>query len=277
MIHRETEYMKKAHVGLWPAITPVAALVLLLGLLSGCVVLDSAVGVIDRFLAGEEELTPHELLIEGQEYLEAGRYQSAADSFQQITDRYPYSPQAIRAELLMADAVYKRKDYALAYELYDEFERLHPRNENVPFVIYRKGMCHLERVSTIDRDQTHTHAAKDEFERLVRQFPEDRYSKLARIKIRKCLIYLAEYELYVGHFYFKRGNLRAAMGRYQYIIENYPDMGQYHEALEYIHICQERLSREQEKRVQPEPEEMPEAGEEAEEKEEEQETETDKS
>ncbi len=264
--------MKKTYVGLWPAITAVAALILLLGLLSGCVVLDSAAGVIDRFFGDTEEKSPPQLLVEGQEYLESGRYQSAAEAFQQITDRYPYSPQAIRAELLMADAIYKRKDYAFAYELYDEFERLHPRNENIPFVIYRKGMCHLGRVSTIDRDQTHTHAARDEFERLVRQFPEHRYAKLARTKLRKCLIYLAEYELYVAHFYFKRGNLRAAMGRYQYIIQNYPDMGQYHEAMEYIRICRERLSREESER-EPELEETHET----EEKEQEQETETDRS
>lgn len=241
-MYRLTESKKKSRTFLMLGICRAAILMLLLSLSSGCVVLDSAAGVIDRFFGDVEEKTPPELLIEGQEYMEVGRYQSAAEAFQQITDRYPYSPQAIRAELLLADAVFKRKDYALAYELYDEFERLHPRNDNIPFVIYRKGMCHLERVSTIDRDQTHTHAAKDEFERLVRLFPEDPYAKLARTKIRKCLIYLAEYELYVGHFYFKRGELQAAMGRYQYIIENYPDMGQYHEALEYIRICRERLS-----------------------------------
>ncbi|MFO7783511.1 MAG: outer membrane protein assembly factor BamD [Thermodesulfobacteriota bacterium] len=268
--------MNESNLSLWPAVRIAAALVLLLSLLNGCVVLDSAAGVIDRFFGEVDEKTPPELLMDGQEYLEAGRYQSAAEAFQQITDRYPYSPQAIRAELLMADAVFKREDYALAYELYDEFERLHPRNENVPFVIYRKGMCHLERVSTIDRDQTHTRAARDEFERLVRQFPEDRYAKLARIKIRKCLIYLAEYELYVGHFYFKRGDFRAAMGRYQYIIRNYPDMGQYHEALEYIRICQEKLA-EEEAEHQEEPEEISEAEEEVEEKEEELETEAEKS
>jgi outer membrane protein assembly factor BamD len=235
--------MKKLHKGLFSTSFSLAALVLSLGLFNGCVVLDSAAGVIDRFFGDVEEKTPPELIIEGQEYLEAGRYQSAAEAFQQVTDRYPYSPQAIKAELLMADAVYKRRDYALAYELYDEFERLHPRNENIPFVIYRKGMCYLERVSGIDRDQTYTHAARDEFERLVRQFPDDPYAKLAHTRIRKCLIYLAEYELYVGHFYFKRGDLRAAMGRYEYIIENYPDMGQYHEALEYIRICRDRLAR----------------------------------
>jgi outer membrane protein assembly factor BamD (BamD/ComL family) len=35
---------------------------------------------------------------------------------------------------------------------------------------------------------------------------------------------------------------RTAMGRYRYLIENYPDLGQYKEALEYMSKCQERLN-----------------------------------
>ncbi len=103
-------------------------------------------------------------------------------------------------------------------------------------------MCHFEQITTIDRDQSHTLKAKEEFERLIRRFPREEYARLARKKIRKCLIYLAEYELYVGHFYYKKGFYEAAMARYSYIIKNYPDMGQYHEALEYISKCKEKIS-----------------------------------
>jgi len=34
------------------------------------------------------------------------------------------------------------------------------------------------------------------------------------------------------------------MGRYENVIKNYPDMGQYHVALEYIRRCKEELSEE---------------------------------
>ncbi|MGD2127307.1 MAG: outer membrane protein assembly factor BamD, partial [Desulfobacteraceae bacterium] len=71
------------------------------------------------------------------------------------------------------------------------------------------------------------------------------YANRARRNIRKCLIFLAEYELYVGHFYFKKGKYRAALGRYTYIIEHYPDMGQYHEAIEYISKCKQKLAEEE--------------------------------
>ncbi len=239
-------------------------LALLLVLSSGCVVIDSLTGTFNRLFGDVEERTPPELMLQGQEYLDQGRYLAASEAFQQIKDRYPYSKFALEAELLLADAMFLRDEYDTAYELYDEFERLHPGNPDIPYVIFRKGECHLAQVSTIDRDQSHTHSAKDEFERLVKRFPNDRYAKIARKKIRKCLIYLAEYELYVGHFYYGKGNYRAAKGRYQYIIENYPDMGQYHEALEYIRICREKLAaQEAEQQEEIEEAEREKAGEEA--------------
>ena len=96
-------------------------------------------------------------------------------------------------------------------------------------------------VTTIDRDQSHTLKAKEEFERLVKKYPRSEYTEPARAKIRQCYIYLAEYELYVGNFYFKMERYQAAMDRYRYLLEHYPDFGQYHQALENYRICQERL------------------------------------
>ena len=37
-----------------------------------------------------------------------------------------------------------------------------------------------------------------------------------------------------------------AMHRYLYLIEHYPDVGQYYEALEKIKICKEKLARQKE-------------------------------
>ncbi len=232
-----------------------AALLLLTALLSGCIVTDTLSGIYESIFGETEEWTAGELMMRGEEHLESGRYRAAADSFQQVKDRYPYSQFALKAELLLAEATFKRGHYATAFELYDEFERLHPRNPNIPYVIFMKGECYLEQVSTVDRDQSNTRAAQEEYERLIKRFPNDRHAKIARKKIRKCLIYLAEYELYVGHFYFDKGHYRAAMGRYKYIIENYPDMGQYNEALEYIRICRKELA-EQEAERQEELEEL---------------------
>ena len=254
--------MKSNRIHAGPALWALGLLLLLPGLLGGCAWTD---GLWEEFFGGPEEQAPSELAVSGEDYLEEGRYGAAADAFQAIKDRYPYSPYAIRAELRMADALFKRGEYDVAFDAYDEFERLHPRNEFIPYVIFQKGECYLQRLTTIDRDQTHSHKAKAEFERLVKRFPNHALAKVARKKIRKCLIFLSEYELYVGHYYFDREQYKAAMGRYQYIIEHYPDMGQYNEALEYIRICKQILAEQQAEAEAEAAEEEAEAAEEAEE------------
>jgi len=189
----------------------------------------------------EDEKTPEALMSEGMNYFESGRYGAAAEAFQMIKDRYPYSKFAVVAELKLADAFYGKELFDEAFETYRDFERLHPKNPDVPYVVYQQGMCRFGQIDSIDRDQSAAFKAKDEFERLIKKFPGNEYARRARIKLRECYIYLAEHELYVGHFYFKMKDYRAAMGRYRYIIENYPDFGQYGEALEYLHKCREKL------------------------------------
>ncbi|MFC1531918.1 outer membrane protein assembly factor BamD [Thermodesulfobacteriota bacterium] len=192
-----------------------------------------------------EEKMPEELMRDGLEKMERGYYEGATEAFQALKDRYPYDKYAVVAELKMADSLYMTSAFDAAYDAYDEFERLHPKDRNIPYVIYQKGMCNFRQVKSIDRDQSYTLKAKDEFERLVKRFPRDDYTNNARKNIRGCLQYLAEHELSVGRFYFKMGKYRAAMERYIYIIKNYPDMGQYHEALEYLHKCKAKLAEEE--------------------------------
>ena len=212
---------------------------MLLVLFGGC-------GTVDRFFGrGVDETDPAELMAQGMGNLEAGRYSDAVKAFEKIRDRYPYSKFAVTAELKLADALYRTEEYEQAFEAYDQFERLHPRHKEIPYVIYQKGMCYFDQITTTDRDQLQTQKAMEEFGRLIARFHRDDYANMARKHLRKCYIYLAEYEIYVGHYYFKRGYYRAALARYTYVIENYPDMGQYHVALSYISKCKERLAAEE--------------------------------
>ena len=208
---------------------------LLIFFLSGCSTIKGWFG------GGQDETDPAELMTEGISDLESGRYTDAVKAFEKIRDRYPYSKYAVTAELKLADALYRAGEYDQAFEAYDQFEKLHPKHKDIPYVIYQKGMCHFDQITTTDREQLHTQKAKDEFERLIARFPREEYANMARKNLRKCYIYLAEYEIYVGHYYFKRGYYRAALARYTYVIRNYPDMGQYHVALDYISKCKEHF------------------------------------
>jgi outer membrane protein assembly factor BamD len=190
----------------------------------------------------EEDKSPEEWMEQGTRQMDRGSYQAASESFQNLKDRYPYSKYATMAELKMAEALYLSSEYDLAFDAYDEFEKLHPKDKQIPYAIYQKGMCNFIQISTIDREQVHTHKARADFERLVNRFPNSIYTTRAIQNIRQCFIFLAQHELYVGHYYYKMGAYKAALGRYMYLIQHYPDVGQYHEALENIRLCREQLA-----------------------------------
>ena len=120
----------------------------LIFLLSGC----SLFGIGGK----KPEKSPEELMNQGMSEFEDGDYTYAVEAFQKLKDRYPYSKLAIQAELKMADALFKKKEFEEALEAYVEFEKLHPKNKSIPYVIYQQGMCNFLRISTIDRDQTST-------------------------------------------------------------------------------------------------------------------------
>jgi len=190
----------------------------------------------------ESEKSPEELMSEGLAEFEDGGYSKAAEAFQKLKDRYPYSTLAIQAELKLADSLFNNESFEEALEAYREFERLHPKNESIPYVIYQQGMCDFLVMSTIDRDQVSTNNALREFERLRKQFPNDIFSLKAQKNIRVCLSSLAEHEFYVGKFYFKSGHYSAALNRFENLIAQYPDFGQYDKTLVYIAECKQKLA-----------------------------------
>lgn len=187
---------------------------------------------------GGPEKSAHELIKEGVEAYDEGEYKKALASFEQLKDWYPFSKYAILAELKIGDAHYHLQQYPEAVAAYEEFERMHPRNEAAPYVIYQIGLCYFEQIDSIDRDQTPARKALDTFERLIRQFPADSYAQKAHGHIPQCLENLSGHEFYVGYFYYRQKFYKAALHRFLNLIKQYPDVGYHHQALRYIAECQ---------------------------------------
>ena len=135
-----------------------------------------------------------QLAWDGMDAYEDGDYKDAIEYFQQLKDWYPFSKYAILAELKIADANYHLEMYEEAIFGYEEFEKLHPRNEAIPYVIYQIGRCYFDQIGTIDRDQTPARKAYETFQRLDKQFPDDKYARSGAEHITTCVRNLVRYE-----------------------------------------------------------------------------------
>ena len=191
----------------------------------------------------EEEYTAEELAWVAMDYYEGGDYSLAIEKFEKLKDWFPFSRYAILAELKIGDAHYKLEQYEEAIFAYEEFEKLHPRNEAIPYVIYQIGRCYFDRIDTIDRDQVPAREAMETFQRLIKGYPEDQYARLAKDHLNKCYKSLAGHEYIIGVFYFKSKHYEAAYSRFMSVISDYPDVGYHQKALGYISRCQEFLAK----------------------------------
>jgi outer membrane protein assembly factor BamD len=214
---------------------------IILVVLTGCSSLQES---IDKFLGTEEGDTADELAWEGMDAYESGKCLKAIEKFQKIKDFYPFSKYAILAELKIADAHYQREEYEEAIFEYENFERLHPRNEAIPYVIYQIGRCYFDRIDTTDRDQTSARKALEAFQRLQKQFPEDQYARRSEEHISIALKSLAGHTYRIGVFYYKTKHYKAALHRFMSIISDYPDVGYHQQALEYIAKCEASIAKE---------------------------------
>lgn len=150
-------------------------------------------------------------------------FTTAADQYRELLDQYPLNPYAEEAQLKIAYSYYLDKKYTEAIAAFSDFERAFPTSQHLPFVEYYRGMCYLEQMRSIDRDQSVTEKAHDYFQAVVERFPESSFAPLAEEKIAVCREAMAENELYVAQFNERIGNLLAAKARLRTIIEKYPE------------------------------------------------------
>lgn len=198
--------------------------------------------------ADKAKRTPEILYQRGYEAYQDGWYKKAIEYFQRLRDEFPLHSLAIIAEMGIADAHFSDENYGEAEIAYNDFVNLHPTNENVPYAIYQLGMCHYKQIYSIDRDQTETTKAIKEFERLIARFPASRFSLMAEKMVRECKMNLGEHEFYVGHFYFKRKQYKAALKRFETVMKNYANLGLDYKTNYFISETKRRLAEEESKK-----------------------------
>ncbi len=171
----------------------------------------------------QSDLPAKKLLMQGMEDYNVGKYFTAIDAFEEILNRYPFSPEALLAELKAADCSYLLERYVEALMLYEEFENRHPTNESIPYVMYQKGMCHFRQIDRIDRDTSGAEKAVTLFQQLVAAYPDSPYTEDAKKRIRAATEFLANHEYLVTEYYIRTKKPDQAKVRLKYLLAMYPE------------------------------------------------------
>jgi outer membrane protein assembly factor BamD len=162
-----------------------------------------------------------------QEAVENRDWASARQYFRRIIDAFPQSQYQARSRIGLADT-YKEQggagNYILAVSAYREFLTLYPSAPEAAYAQYQSAEAYFKQINSPDRDQTATVQALDEFQRLLDVYPNSEYVEVARERIQECRQTLARSAFDVGYFYQRsRKAWRAAIGRYEQVLRDYPD------------------------------------------------------
>ncbi|WP_092219317.1 outer membrane protein assembly factor BamD [Desulforhopalus singaporensis] len=167
-------------------------------------------------------LPARKLLSQGMDDYNVGKYFTAVQFFEEILNRYPFSPEAILAELKAADCSYHLGKYLEALMLYEEFEERHPTNASMPYVLYQKAMCNYKRIDRIDRDPSGAEQAIRHFNQLLKAYPDSPYSAEAEARTKAATEFLANHEYFVVEYYVRTAKYDQAAVRLNYLLAAYP-------------------------------------------------------
>jgi outer membrane protein assembly factor BamD len=165
------------------------------------------------------------LYAEGKDELSSGAWDRAAKIFERVEGRAAGTLLAQQASLDMAYAQYRGNERAASLATLDRFIRLQPSSPALDYAYYLRGVVNfndnlgilsaLSRQDLSERDQQASREAYQSFKQLTEQFPQSRYAADAKLRMDYIANALAEYEVHVARYYFRRSAYVAAANRAQ--------------------------------------------------------------
>ena len=133
---------------------------------------------------------------------------------------YTYAP---LAQLRLGDTYVKSDHPDLAVEEYRRFLDIYPRHKYAAYARYQIGVVYFGLVKGPDRGYGAALNALDAFEQLNALHPRNPYRENVLIKIEQSKKIIADHELMVGEFYFKRTAYHGAIDRLTGLISDFPE------------------------------------------------------
>ena len=193
----------------------------------------------------EEQEEPEVILYkQSQDRINANNYIGAVESLSRIERFYPFGVYAEQARADLIYAHYMSGDYDQAYAASEKFIRLYPRNTNVDYAYFMKGMTgyyadegllgNLFSLSLAKRDISGAMQSYADLTEFLIRYPESEYIDAARERLIFLRNLIASSELDGAEYYMKRGAYLAALNRANYVLKNIPNSTETQRALDIM-------------------------------------------
>ena len=197
------------------------------------------------------ERTAERLYGEARDDIAAGAYERAIKSLERVEGLAAGTLLAQQAQIDLAYVQWKSGERATALTTIERFIKLNPSSPALDYAMYLRGLVNFNEDLGLlgvvagqklsERDQRAARDSWQAFKQLVDQFPGSRYTPDARLRMNYILNSLAEYEVHVARYYFRRGAYLAAANRAQQAVSEYPQSPSSEEALYLMVACYDKL------------------------------------
>jgi outer membrane protein assembly factor BamD len=171
----------------------------------------------------------------GEEHFRNKDYEESIAQWKKLKENSSASPQlSAIADLKIADAQFEMKNFIEAAASYESFRKFHPDNDKAPYALFRQALCSYNQIGKIDTEQTPVTNAITLLEIFLREYPSSEHAAEAREKLADCVTKQAQYEIYIGRFYYRFGKYSAAIKRLEECVARYPGSPATDEAFLYL-------------------------------------------
>ena len=162
-----------------------------------------------------------EAYTEGLDSLKGGDVLFAAKKFNEAEMLFPQSEWAPKSALMAAYSYYSQDYLDDAIAELDRFLKVYPLNKNLDYAIYLLGNSHYEKIVDETKDLQSILLAKENFSKVVKNFPNTEYALDSEFKIDLINDTLASKEMYIGRYYFDRKKWIPAINRFRTVVDDY--------------------------------------------------------
>jgi outer membrane protein assembly factor BamD len=201
----------------------------------------SACGMLPDKVDETKDWSASKLYSEARDEMAGGGYDKAIQYFEKLESRYPFGTYAQQAQMQIAYAHYRQGEQPEALAAVERFIKLHPNHPNVDYMYYLRGLINfndklslfsfISRQDATERDPKAAREAFDSFKQLAERFPNSVYTPDAVARMKYLVNAMAQYEVHVANYYYRRGAYLAAANRAQFAVKEYREAPAVEEAL----------------------------------------------
>jgi outer membrane protein assembly factor BamD len=194
---------------------------------------------------------PDRLYADAREEIRAGNWANALRQLERLESRYPFGKWAQQAQLDTAYVHYRDGERALALAAVDRFLKLYPNHESLDYAYYLRGLVNFNEQQGFlanlggqdlsERDSRAAREAFDSFKEVSTRWPQSKYADDALARMRYLKNNMAQGELHIARFYYRRGAFVASANRARSVVSNYQDVPAIEEALVLMMMAYDKL------------------------------------